>query len=256
MIRSIPRSLRLVAVLLLLGAATPAAAHAEGGALDTWNRWMIDFNQWLGEVWDDTKEALPALEASPAVKAAVPNVLSNLINEPVSMISNAIAGDMEGVTTAARRFWTNTTAGWLGVYDVATERGLARTDVDIGLALCARGVPAGPYVVLPFVGPRTVRDAVSDIVLANLILYGAFMPITGPVPPVEFIVAMELLDGIANVAIARQIDAEPVHDRGYEEVRASYLAARERRCQHLIADVAAKSGNGSGAAAKITAAPR
>lgn len=57
------------------------------------------------------------------------------------------------------RLLLNSTLGVLGFFDVATKMGLDRNDEDFGQTLGAWGVQSGPYVVLPFFGPSTVRDA-------------------------------------------------------------------------------------------------
>ena len=64
-----------------------------------------------------------------------------------------------GVDTA--RLLMNTIFGLGGFFDVATKMGLQRSDEDFGQTLGYWGVPSGPYVVLPFFGPSTVRDAPS-----------------------------------------------------------------------------------------------
>ncbi len=53
----------------------------------------------------------------------------------------------------------NSTVGIAGLFDVATPLGLARQTGDFGEAMCAAGVPPGPYVVLPLVGPANVNSA-------------------------------------------------------------------------------------------------
>lgn len=57
------------------------------------------------------------------------------------------------------RFGFNSTFGLLGFFDVGSKMGLKRSNQDFGLTLAKWGVPSGPYVVLPFFGPSTLRDA-------------------------------------------------------------------------------------------------
>ena len=64
-----------------------------------------------------------------------------------------------GVDTARLIF--NTTFGLLGFFDVGTKMGLQRNDEDFGQTLGYWGVPSGPFVMLPLLGPSTVRDAVA-----------------------------------------------------------------------------------------------
>ena len=62
------------------------------------------------------------------------------------------------------RFIINSTVGFFGVFDVASSIGLGRHDEDFGQTLGYWGVGSGPYVVLPFLGPRTVRDVAGNAV--------------------------------------------------------------------------------------------
>src|SRR5690606_28397671 len=59
------------------------------------------------------------------------------------------------------RFNVNTVFGLGGVLDIASEMGIERHKQDFGLTLGRWGVPAGPYVVLPLLGPSTVRDSAA-----------------------------------------------------------------------------------------------
>ena len=56
------------------------------------------------------------------------------------------------------RFTLNSTVGLLGIFDVATPMGLVATDEDFGQTMAVWGIPAGPYMVLPLLGPSTLRD--------------------------------------------------------------------------------------------------
>ncbi|WAH60919.1 VacJ family lipoprotein [Pseudomonas silvicola] len=64
-----------------------------------------------------------------------------------------------GVDTA--RLLLNTTLGVVGFVDVGTRMGLQRNDEDFGLTLGKWGVPSGPYVMIPLLGPSTVRDGLA-----------------------------------------------------------------------------------------------
>ncbi|WP_445764988.1 MlaA family lipoprotein [Pseudomonas sp. RIT-To-2] len=66
-----------------------------------------------------------------------------------------------GVDTA--RLLLNTTLGVGGLFDVGTRMGLQRNDEDFGLTLGKWGVPSGPFVMLPLLGPSTVRDGVAKV---------------------------------------------------------------------------------------------
>jgi len=109
----------------------------------------------------------------------------------------------------------------------------------MGLALCARGVPEGPYIVLPVIGGRTLRDGLSDIVIANALIYASLIPFTGPTPPLEVFIAVELLDNIPAWLLAERIGRADNVDQGrmnFEEARQAYLTARRAACDKLRAD--------------------
>ena len=59
------------------------------------------------------------------------------------------------------RFLINSTIGIAGLFDVASKMGLERHEEDFGQTLAVWGVPEGPYIMLPFLGPSTLRDTAS-----------------------------------------------------------------------------------------------
>ena len=92
----------------------------------------------------------------------VSNVFSNL-SEPRNLVNNTLQGKFHDAGVDVARFLLNTTLGVVGVFDVATRMGLQRNDEDFGQTLGAWGVSSGPYVVLPLLGPSTVRDGSARI---------------------------------------------------------------------------------------------
>jgi phospholipid-binding lipoprotein MlaA len=228
---------RLCLVLLaLLLAPPPAAAQTPGGWLDSFNQAMFSVNRYLGDTADAAIALVPAALIPPdSAINAVQNLLANTINEPLTVIGHAIAGNWELAGRSAQRFGINIAFGWGGLVDAATERGVTVPRLDIGLAFCSRGVGGGPYIVLPIVGPRTVRDAIADLVITNAIIYAALIPVIGTSPSLTTFLVVEVLDEAANLAIARQIDgpAPEWSALSYDMVRDLYLAERERRCAEV-----------------------
>ena len=92
------------------------------------------------------------------VKNGVHNVFRNL-GEVRNLANNVLQFKMHDAGVDTARFFFNTTFGLLGFFDVATKMGLQRNDEDFGQTLGAWGVDSGPFVMLPFFGPSTVRDA-------------------------------------------------------------------------------------------------
>jgi phospholipid-binding lipoprotein MlaA len=111
--------------------------------------------------------------------------------------------------------------------------------------LCARGVPAGPYIVFPLLGGRTLRDGVTDLLVANLLVYLASIPFLGPVPSIELLIAVEVLDSVPAWLIARELDsvgaAEP-QGMAMEAAREGYLRARAEACAALRAPWSVNDG--------------
>jgi phospholipid-binding lipoprotein MlaA len=231
MLRTRVRGLLLV---LLLGAAPlPAAAQEPGGWLDSFNQAMFAFNRGLADGADALLGLLPdAGAAQSGAVVAAENFLAHWINEPLTVVSHAIAGDMDAAGRSVRRFGINLVAGFGGFVDRATDWGVTVPRLDIGLALCRRGVGGGPYIVVPVVGPRTTRDAIADLVISNLIIYAMLIPVIGTNPSLTTFLVVEILDEFANLAIARQIDGPPPDwsKLDFDEVRSLYLAEREERC--------------------------
>jgi phospholipid-binding lipoprotein MlaA len=206
---------------------------------------MHDFNLWIWQKADDSSDWFAVLAPSAAAREVAGNLLLNYVNEPISLLSWAVAGDFTRAAASAERFWVNTTQGWLGIEDVASARGLVMPRIDIGLALCARGVGEGGYIVLPFVGPRTIRDGLADFILVNAITYAALAPVIGFPPSLESIAVVEVIEETGRIAVMRQIDHGDDLNTSQAAVRQQYLSDRRRRCNEIIAghEISARNGD-------------
>ena len=96
------------------------------------------------------------------VRTGVRNFFSNL-REPWTTINSALQGDLKNTGNSLVRFCLNTTVGLLGIFDVASSVGFEKQKEDFGQTLAVYGLDSGPYLVLPFLGPSTVRDAVGKV---------------------------------------------------------------------------------------------
>jgi phospholipid-binding lipoprotein MlaA len=88
------------------------------------------------------------------------NVLANL-GEPVALGNDMLQGKPRRAGDSLMRFLVNTTVGVLGIFDVATGWGWPAHDSDPGITFAIWGVPPGPYLYLPVLGPSNPRDAVG-----------------------------------------------------------------------------------------------
>ena len=101
------------------------------------------------------------------VQDSVGNFFTNL-RFPSVFVSNVFQGEITDALEQTGRFLVNSTVGLVGLFDVASEIGLKKDEQDFGLMLQRNGVPAGPYLVIPFLGPSNIRDAVGRVVDAGL----------------------------------------------------------------------------------------
>ena len=133
-------------------------AATEEDPWEGFNRAMFSFNDGLDSVLlKPVAEGYKAVTPTP-VQKGVSNVFSNL-GEIGNFSNNLLQGKWDATASSFFRFVINSTAGWFGIFDVASELGLKRYEEDFGQTLGYWGVSSGPYLVLPFLGPSTVRDA-------------------------------------------------------------------------------------------------
>lgn len=145
--------------LLTAGCASPdnQEAIAANDPLEPMNRFFFDVNERL-----DRHAALPAAtfyadNVPRGIRGNIHNFLVNL-GGPVNVANDILIGEFQNAAEAGARFVVNTTVGVAGVFDVATGWGLREKSRDFGETLGVYGVPQGPYLVLPFRGPSSVRD--------------------------------------------------------------------------------------------------
>lgn len=152
--------LRLVGLAVLLALSGCATAPDRRDPLEPFNRAVFQFNQDfdegiarpLAKVYRDT---VPA-----EVRKGVRDFFSNL-GDVMVFANDALQLKWHDAINDAGRVMVNTTLGLGGLMDVASELGVEKRDEDFGQTLGYWGVPAGPYLVLPILGPSSARDAVG-----------------------------------------------------------------------------------------------
>ncbi|MDH5722593.1 MAG: VacJ family lipoprotein [Alphaproteobacteria bacterium] len=95
--------------------------------------------------------------APEAVRNSVRNALRNL-NSPVTFFNQVLQGDIEGAGTVLVRASINSLLGFGGLIDLAAHEGIEYESEDFGQTLAVWGIPHGPYLVVPFIGPSSMRD--------------------------------------------------------------------------------------------------
>ena len=190
-----------------------AAQDAEPAAVqplvpDPWepfNRGIFKFNQDLDADLLHPWASAYVTVVPPLVRTGIHNFFNNA-DDLWSAVNNLLQGKLEQSVAMSFRFIWNTVFGWGGLIDMATEFGIERTPEDFGQTLGVWGVGPGNFLMLPFFGPSTVRDAVAlplDIAAtpAYAINQGSFRPVTAVVEIVDaraqLLGAGKLLDTIA-----------------------------------------------------------
>lgn len=127
------------------------------------NRAIFTFNDFVDMILiEPVARAYHAVLPDP-VEDGVHNVLSNL-TAPVVLVNAALQGDVEHAFVTLWRFILNSTFGLAGIFDFAeANTGLMHRSEDFGQTLGVYGVGAGPYIVLPLLGPSSVRDVVGTV---------------------------------------------------------------------------------------------
>ncbi|MFT2098915.1 VacJ family lipoprotein [Marinomonas sp. 2405UD66-6] len=147
----------------LLTFSQPNFAATEEDPWEGFNRAMFTFNDTLdGAILKPVAQGYKAVTPTP-VQKGVTNFFSNL-GEISNIVNNLLQGKWDGTASSTWRFVINSTAGWFGIFDVASELGLKEYDEDFGQTLGYWGVSSGPYLVLPFFGPSTLRDGAGLVV--------------------------------------------------------------------------------------------
>ena len=131
------------------------------------NRRIFKFNTGL-----DTHLVRPVAKA---YKKVTPDVVENGVNnffnnlkDVGSTINNLLQFKLGPALMDSERVLFNSTIGLAGVFDVATALDIERYEEDFGQTLAHWGVESGPYVMLPFLGPSTVRDATAKLTIDSL----------------------------------------------------------------------------------------
>ena len=139
------------------------------------NRVTFAFNQAIDGIIFKPVASAYRLLPSP-IKSGVSNSLSNL-SSVVTIPNNILQGELKEAGVNIGRFIINTTIGILGFVDVATNLGFPEyKKEDYGQSLATMGVGPGCYVVLPVLGPSTVRDATASV--ANFVGGDAWYNVT------------------------------------------------------------------------------
>jgi phospholipid-binding lipoprotein MlaA len=156
------RHAALTVFLWLLAGCASTGHRVKSDPIEPFNRGVYQFNDAI-----DRGALKPAAKAYVKVtpdwfRTGVGNFFTNL-GTPTTIVNEVLQGKVVPAGQDTLRFLINTTLGWGGVLDVASGANLPMHEEDSGQTLGRWGVPAGPYLVLPFLGPASLRDAPARI---------------------------------------------------------------------------------------------
>lgn len=157
-------ALALAASVVLAGCSTTGSEQGYGQSAqdpyESYNRSIYSFNTAIDRaVLQPVARGYQDVVPSPA-RTGVRNFFGNL-GDAWSLVNNTLQFKGEAAMSSFFRVAVNSTFGLGGLLDVATEMRLEKHKTDFGLTLGHWGVPTGPYLMLPFLGPSNVRDTAA-----------------------------------------------------------------------------------------------
>jgi len=158
------------------------------------------------------------------VDTSITNFFSNL-GDVGNVINNLLQFKVSDAINDTERFVVNSTFGFAGFLDVASAAGLEKHDEDFGQTLARWGVGSGPYIMLPFFGPSTVRDASAKFTVDSL------TDLTNYTDESLYYLALELIDKRADL-LNEEKAFENISNDQYVAIRDAWLQRRD----YLITD--------------------
>ncbi|MBA2673618.1 MAG: VacJ family lipoprotein [Ramlibacter sp.] len=223
----------LLAALALAGCATGPNADPRD-PFEPMNRHISVFNEGvdavvLKPVATAYREGVP-----PLIRTGVANFFGNL-SDLWSAVNSALQLKLQNAAENFMRVNVNTLFGLGGLIDVASELNIERHREDFGQTLGRWGVPAGPYIVLPFLGPSTLRDTLA----LPLDRKGDPLSYLNADPAREVLYGLRIVDQRSNLLRASSVLDQAALDK-YSFTRDAHL---QRRRAQVFENKPAPSGS-------------
>lgn len=215
------KSAGLVVVAGLLAGCATVQTPTKGDPFESYNRTMFTINDKVDQVALKPVARAYVWAVPQPVRDSVTNFFSNIGDIYIAANNLAQLKITDGVEDIMR-VAINTVFGVAGLFDVATLANLPKHNGDFGLTLGHYGVPAGPYVVLPLLGPSTVRDTGGAVVD----YFGNPLTYVQPDSVSWALFGVNLVSIRANLLGATDVLADAALDK-YSFVRNAYLQRRQ-----------------------------
>jgi len=156
---------RLLLATLAAAALAGCASTRAPDPRDPWepvNRATFEFNDTVDKVvLKPIAQGYHAVLPSP-IRSGVRNFFANL-RDPWIAVNQFLQGKVEEGLSDLWRFIANSTFGLGGLCDIASDMGMPKHNEDFGQTLAVWGIGFGPYLVIPILGPSSVRDGVGTV---------------------------------------------------------------------------------------------
>ena len=177
------------------------------------NRVTFEFNESLDRNFLKPV-ALTYSKAPKPIKKGITNFFNNL-EEVETTVNQVLQGKPKLALNDLTRFVINSTIGLGGFIDVATRIGLTRHEEDFDQTLALWGVPSGPYIMLPALGPSSLRDTFSRP-------FSSFLSVTFHMTESDVNIALKSIDALETRERLLEIESLIYGDR-YDFVKDSYI---------------------------------
>ncbi len=209
----------LLILVSLAGCASGPNANPRD-PLEPFNRGVYQFNDAVDRAVLKPVATAYRDVAPVRVRQGVGNFFGNL-EDVWSFVNNALQFKGQAAFDSLKRFGVNTFVGWGGIFDIASEMDIEKHTKDFGHTLGYWGVGPGPYLVLPLLGPSTLRDTVA----LPVDLKGDIVSHVAHVPTRNTTMAVRVVDNRAALLKASTMLEEAALDR-YSFTRDAFLQRR------------------------------
>ncbi len=225
-----PNSRQMLGALIISSALSACSTMPNQDKNDPWESWNRDVHGFNKDVDDVILKPVAKgyQEVTPnPVDESITNVFSNINDIGVTINDFLQFKFLQGGMDASR-FLINTTAGVVGIFDVASMIDLPKHDEDFGQTLGFWGVPSGSYMVLPFLGASTPRDTIGLVAdaLFNPLTYVSFFGGFAANAATATATAVDVTDTRSDLMSSEKILNEASVDR-YDFVKNAYKQRRE-----------------------------
>ncbi len=221
------RALLSAAIALLAGCASVPPPRTDD-PLQNFNRKMYAFNRTADKVAIRPVAVAYRKVTTPKAREHISDFFSN-VRLPITIANDLLQAHPVDALKSTGRLAVNTTLGLLGFFDPASEMNLPLDETDFGVTLAHWGVPEGPFLVIPFVGPTTARD------IWRLPVDSYFDPLSWYAREHDLKFHAQYLPSLAYLVTLRSrgIDAESFLNSAYDPYIFERDAYRQRRIYEI-----------------------